>query len=67
MKKKLHKKGKCRHNMQKMIFTKCNKCKQIAQNATKTFQQQHVIVQGGPKVLPQVIEKNCNLMQMCRK
>ena len=30
MRKKMHNKCKYMHNIQKMIFTKCNKCKQIA-------------------------------------
>ena len=45
------------HNMQKMILQNAINENKLHKMQKKASQQQHVIVQGGPKVLPQVIEK----------
>ena len=48
----MHKKGKYMHTLQKMILQNA-----INENKLHKMPKKHVIVQGGPKVLPQVIEK----------
>ena len=43
------------HNMQKMILQNTINANKL--HTKKASQQQHIIFQGGHKVLPQVIEK----------